>query len=203
MLEEIKKISNQLTISRFFLLPLMWFFVLNGSPFHYIGISLIICGTTDILDGYFARKLNQVSEFGSRLDSWSDNLILISTIIWVAILMPEVFTENSVLITVSLSCYAVFLIVGIIKFRRFANLHLYSSKTSTTLLYIFVVHAFLFGGYNRTMFIIAASVSVVAALEGILIQLTSKEIDEHIGSLVLLCFKDENPICNWIKKYLS
>ena len=198
-----KKISNQLTISRFFLLPLMWFFVLKESPFYYIGIALIICGATDILDGYFARKLNQVSEFGSRLDSWSDNLILISTIIWVAILMPEVFTENSVLITVSLSCYAVFLIVGMIKFRRFANLHLYSSKTSTTLLYIFVVHAFLFGGYNRTMFIIAASVSVVAALEGILIQLTSKEIDEHIGSLVLLCIKDENPICNWIKKYLS
>ena len=121
MLTELKKISNQLTMLRLLLIPVIWFFALKRFPFYFIGVAFIVCGATDILDGYFARKLNQVSKFGSRLDSWADNLLLISAIIWVAMLMPEVFTENAVLITISLLFYALFLIVGLIKFRRFAN----------------------------------------------------------------------------------
>ncbi len=202
MLAELKKISNQLTALRLLLLPVMWGFALKKFPFYYIGIALIVCGITDILDGYFARKLNQVSKFGSSLDSWADNTLLISAIIWVAMLMPEVFTENAVLITISLLFYAMFLIVGLIKFRRFANLHLYSSKASTTVLYIFLVHAFLFAGYNRGLFIFVAIISIISALEGLLIQISTKNVNENMGSVFLVLLKESHPFHIWLKKHL-
>lgn len=200
MLEDFKKIPNQITILRLLLLPLMWFFILRGYPLYYVGVLFIVCGITDVLDGYLARKLNQMSEFGSRLDSWGDNLLLISAIIWVAIRLPEVFTENYLLMFTAIGFYGTYLLVAAIKFHRFANLHLYLSKGATFLAYIFLVLALLMGEYSRGLFIFTASIGILANIEGIVILLIYKEVDEHIGSLVFYCMKEDGKISRWLRK---
>lgn len=203
MFEDLRKLPNQITLMRILLIPVMWFLILKGYPLYYIGILLIFCGITDVLDGYLARKLNQMTEFGSRLDSWGDNILLISTIIWTALRMPEVFTENYLLMSTALGFYGLYLIVGAVKFHRFGNLHLYLSKAATLTAYLFLLHAFLTGSYSRGFFIFTAVISIISDIEGILIEVFCSHVDEHMGSIFLLYIKGEISFIDKIKKFFK
>lgn len=71
-------IPNLLTAARIFLIPC--FVVAFYLPIPHAGLITagIFClaGVTDWLDGYLARKLNQVSRFGAFLDPVADKLIV-------------------------------------------------------------------------------------------------------------------------------
>jgi CDP-diacylglycerol--glycerol-3-phosphate 3-phosphatidyltransferase len=201
MWSDLKKISNQITLLRFLFLSLMWVGVFQNRPTYYLAFGFILCGITDFLDGFLARKLNQITEIGSRLDSWADNFLLISGIMWTIMLMPEIFTDNKLIFLLTLATYVVFLLIGFIKFRRFANLHLYLSKVSTVILYIFLVHAFFMGVYSKNLFYLTVGVSFISALEGIAVFLSSSDVNENIGTLAFTYIDDNNPLKIWFKKH--
>lgn len=201
MWSDLKKISNQITLLRFLFLFLMWLGVFQEKPTYYLAFGLILCGITDFLDGFLARKLNQITEIGSRLDSWADNFLLISGIIWTVMLMPEIFTDNKLVFLLTLGAYITFLLIGFIKFGRFANLHLYLSKLSTVILYLFLVHAFFIGIYSKNLFYFTIGISFISAIEGIIIFLTSSEVNENIGTLIFNYIDDNNSVKIWLKKH--
>lgn len=69
-------IANVLSISRILLAPLILLSLLNYSKLTFF-ILLGIAGLTDALDGYFARKFNQVTKLGIVLDSVADKILII------------------------------------------------------------------------------------------------------------------------------
>ena len=74
-------IINGLTISRILLgLPVI-ISLKNGNNDVFIFL-ILIAGLTDFLDGYFARKYDQKSVFGAKLDPLADKIILIGPMIW-------------------------------------------------------------------------------------------------------------------------
>ncbi|MBF8286029.1 MAG: CDP-alcohol phosphatidyltransferase [Anaerolineales bacterium] len=184
MREYLKTIPNLLTALRLLLLPVLWGLALLKWPVP-LAIGMIISFLTDTLDGFIARRFNVTSAFGSKFDSLADNLLIPSTVIWLVILRPEVLTDHPILCAVAVATYGSSLLVGWIKFRRFANLHLYSKKTAGVLSYAFIVHALLAGRYNAWLFYIAISLFILASVEGLILQLTHAQVDEHMGSLVL------------------
>jgi len=184
MREYLKTIPNLLTALRLLLLPVLWGLALLKWPVP-LAIGMIISFLTDTLDGFIARRFNVTSAFGSKFDSLADNLLIPSTVIWLVILRPEVLTDHPILCAVAVATYGSSLLVGWIKFRRFANLHLYSKKTAGVLSYAFIVHALLAGRYNAWLFYIAIGLFILAAVEGLILQLTHAQVDEHMGSLVL------------------
>jgi phosphatidylglycerophosphate synthase len=184
MREYLKAIPNLLTALRLLLLPVLWGLALLKWPVP-LAIGMIISFLTDTLDGFIARRFNVTSAFGSKFDSLADNLLIPSTVIWLVILRPEVLTDHPILCAVAVATYGSSLLVGWIKFRRFANLHLYSKKTAGVLSYAFIVHALLAGRYNAWLFYIAISLFILASVEGLILQLTHAQVDEHMGSLVL------------------
>ena len=68
-------LSNTLTLFRIALLIPMGLLMQNDYNFAATGI-LIIAAISDGLDGYFARKLNQVSDFGKVIDPIADKIFL-------------------------------------------------------------------------------------------------------------------------------
>lgn len=75
---------NKLTLLRVVLVPLFLVFLLIKSiPYNYIYALLIFstASITDFLDGYLARKNNQVTTFGKFLDPLADKVLVISAMI--------------------------------------------------------------------------------------------------------------------------
>lgn len=70
-------IANKLTILRIILIPFMIFFMLTGSEMIALGI-FVAASATDFLDGYLARRLNIVTNFGKFMDPVADKLLVIS-----------------------------------------------------------------------------------------------------------------------------
>ena len=83
-------LANKLTIFRMILVPILVIVPylhiqgeLLGIPLEYIILDLIfiIASITDKLDGYIARKKNQITTFGKFLDPIADKLLVISALI--------------------------------------------------------------------------------------------------------------------------
>lgn len=75
-------LANILTITRLVLLPVMvWLLYLPHGWAAWVCMFLYVtAATTDFLDGAVARKLNQISDFGTFLDPISDK-IFVSTLL--------------------------------------------------------------------------------------------------------------------------
>lgn len=179
---ELRTLPNQMTAIRIVLLPFLWVFALLHLP-ALVGIGTLLAFVTDVLDGYLARKLGQVSAFGSTFDSLADNLLIPSGLIWLWLLRPEVYRENLLICLIAIGLYLASLLVGIVKFRRFGNLHLRSKRIGAVATYVFAGHAFLADHYSPFLFAIAVGFFIFSAAEGLLLQLICTRVDEHMGSL--------------------
>jgi cardiolipin synthase len=76
-LERIWTVPNAFTLARLLCLPL-FLYLLFGRD-NRAGAAWLLggLGATDWVDGYLARRLNQVSEFGKKFDPTVDRLLLI------------------------------------------------------------------------------------------------------------------------------
>ena len=93
-------LANKITMIRILLVPVFMFFLfIKHMPFgEYIAVAIfIIAAITDGLDGYVARKHNQVTNFGKFIDPLADKLLVTAALIslveldqlasWVAIII--------------------------------------------------------------------------------------------------------------------
>jgi CDP-diacylglycerol--glycerol-3-phosphate 3-phosphatidyltransferase len=84
-------IPNLLSLSRIVLIPI--FIVVFYLPFpgNHIICALIfaVASLTDWLDGYLARRLNQMSRFGAFIDPVADKLIVAIALILLVAQQPE------------------------------------------------------------------------------------------------------------------
>ncbi|TCK97957.1 CDP-diacylglycerol--glycerol-3-phosphate 3-phosphatidyltransferase [Natranaerovirga hydrolytica] len=77
-------IANKLTILRVILIPVFLIFLLTDFSTHnniYALIIFAVASFTDFLDGYLARSLNLVTNFGKFMDPLADKLLVSSALI--------------------------------------------------------------------------------------------------------------------------
>ncbi len=106
--------ANKLTILRVLLIPVMvvilyieklktmsvGIFDLNYQQFIFL-LLFVLGSLTDFLDGYIARKYNQITTFGKFLDPIADKLIVFTALLYLMILTPDRIPLWSVLIILS------------------------------------------------------------------------------------------------------
>ena len=69
--------ANQITVLRIALIPFFLLFEYMGKP--YIAFAIfIIASLTDLLDGYIARKYNQITVFGKFMDPLADKMLVLA-----------------------------------------------------------------------------------------------------------------------------
>ena len=78
-------LPNALTVGRIFLVPLLVVVLLTkfegrmilGVPKELVGAAIFgLASLTDALDGYLARRRNQVTPFGQLMDPLADKLLV-------------------------------------------------------------------------------------------------------------------------------
>ena len=75
-------IANCITVSRLLFSLAMILFPPSSVPF---AVLYVLCGVTDVLDGFVARKLHTESENGAMLDSAAD---LLFTVVYTVKILP-------------------------------------------------------------------------------------------------------------------
>ncbi|HEX8242298.1 MAG TPA: CDP-alcohol phosphatidyltransferase family protein [Longimicrobium sp.] len=178
-------LPNQLTALRLATVPVLWVLVLFGHPV-WVGIGVMVAAATDVLDGYLSRRWNQTSEFGSRMDSVADHLLAISMTLWLVLLRPFLFREQRWPLIAWAAFALMVLLVSWLKFRRFVDLHLYSSKGAVSLSWLFGIPLLVLGRYPgwQAQFWITITACFIAAAESLAVILTRDRVDEHIGSIL-------------------
>jgi cardiolipin synthase len=81
---EVLNIPNLLSFLRIALVPVFLWLLLNEMFLSAI-VVLMIAGITDFLDGYLARKLNQMTKLGKVLDPVADRLYIFATLLALSI----------------------------------------------------------------------------------------------------------------------
>lgn len=71
-------LPNVITISRLALLPVAIYLAVGKRQYIAATILIAIIGSTDFLDGYLARRLNQVSELGKIIDPSADRIVILT-----------------------------------------------------------------------------------------------------------------------------
>ena len=86
-------IPNQLTILRIILIPV--FVLVFYLPVHWSNVAacviFVIAALTDLLDGYLARKLDQMSPLGAFLDPVADKLMVGVALVLIVQQHPSIF----------------------------------------------------------------------------------------------------------------
>jgi len=156
-------LPNIITLFRLVLAPVAIFSMIYYPDSYWIaGLLLIIAGLSDILDGYLARKNNQVSTLGTMLDPVADKLLM-TGILLVLALRKEV---KMIAIAVLLLKELALLFGGLVLWKKVKRAIPASilGKGATVFLYIGVL-SILFGFNFLHWFIYAGvALSVVAGL---------------------------------------
>jgi len=102
-------IPNLLTVVRFLGVPLFVWLVLWEKEYGYAALVLAIMGSTDWVDGYIARRFNQLSRLGRILDPMADRLSLIAVAVTLVIAgvlqwwyLTALLVPDAILLSVSL-----------------------------------------------------------------------------------------------------
>lgn len=90
-------VPNTLSLLRILILFPFVIFVKN-EEYIKAGLVLAISGLTDLIDGYIARKLGQVTRFGAMLDPTADKLTLMTVMVCVSLKFKSVLPFMVVLV---------------------------------------------------------------------------------------------------------
>ena len=82
--QELRTVPNLLSLLRLGLVPVFLMLILTGQNWQAV-VVLAVASITDFLDGYLARKLNQVTRLGQLLDPAADRLYIFATLVGLAV----------------------------------------------------------------------------------------------------------------------
>jgi cardiolipin synthase len=74
-------IPNLVSGLRVLAVPYFWYVLVGQDRIALAALLIFIIGSTDWVDGYLARRLNQVSEVGKFLDPLADRLMIASALV--------------------------------------------------------------------------------------------------------------------------
>ncbi len=151
----------------------VWFFVIYT-----------ICGITDVLDGFFARRWKVAGRLGSVLDSIADLLFYAAALSFVApYLWPILPTPFWVAVAVLLFGRAVCYLLYALKFKKFAASHTYLNKL--TGFSLFTVPYFIYLTPPIYVCSIVCAIAILACIEELAITICSKSYNGNRKSIFI------------------
>jgi len=120
---------------------------------------------TDLVDGYFARKFNVTSIFGSRLDSIADDLTILAAIIGLFLLKMEFNKDTRIMITILIILLALQNILALIKYHKISSFHTYLAKVAAIAQGSFLIQLFFSSQPLYPLFYAASVISILDLIE--------------------------------------
>jgi phosphatidylglycerophosphate synthase len=183
ILRNLKLFPNQITLIRLLTTAVIWGMVI-AKLYNYVGIGLIICFISDVLDGHLARRLHMCTKFGAKFDSLADNILIPSALIWLLMIKSELFIEQPLFLSLAILTYVFSLLVSYLYTRQINVSQLFLSKLSGLTQYIFGIHTFLTHHYNVELFYVTMGSFFISSLESLALQFLKVKVNEHLTSII-------------------
>lgn len=172
-----RNLANYISISRIALAVMMVFSKPLSLTFFAI---FILCGITDILDGYVARKYGLASDFGAKLDSFADVVFFLSFLI---VLLPVLCYDNLIffwIVAIAL-IKVISIVLGFVRFGRLALIHTYLNKITGAC--IILLPFILLLSLQNPVIILICLLATFAAVEELMIVVFSAELALDCSSI--------------------
>ncbi len=173
-------LPNLVSSIRVGLAPVLVYFAINKMEAWFLGV-LLFSGFTDILDGFLARTLNQITALGAHLDSWGDFAIYSTMAICAWILWPDIVEREMLYFGMIIASFSIPIAIGLIKFRGLTSYHTWSVKVAVAV--TFTGYVLLFAELAQWPFVLASLACVYAGIEQILITLTMNRERVNVSSI--------------------
>ena len=155
--------------------PVLIYLALTQQPDWYIAM-LIFTVFTDLLDGFLARILQQITEMGSHLDSWGDFVIYNTMALCAWLLWPDIVEQEKTYFIIIVLSFILPAIIGYIKFHSFTSYHTWAVKLAVAV--TIISYLLLFTGMMDWPFRVAAVLCLYAGVEEIVITMLIH--NEHV-----------------------
>lgn len=126
-------IPNILSLTRLALVPVLIALAYFAKPEEFLAV-LAVSLLSDVFDGYLARKLNQVSELGAKLDSWADMLTYGCMIIGLYWIWPQIFAQQVWFLVAATLSFMLPVLYAFNKFGEYPSYHTLGAKTAAVLM---------------------------------------------------------------------
>ena len=171
---------NIVSMIRLLMAPVLLYLAYQQYPVIYM-VAVLFTLFTDVLDGFLARRLNMITELGSHLDSWGDFVIYITLAISAWWLWPEIIKQELIAVLIIIFSFTMPVLIGLLKFHKLTSYHTWSVKLAVFV--TVVAYVIVFSGLLFWPLYLAAFVSVVAAVEEILITFIMKHEHADVRSV--------------------
>lgn len=122
------------------LLALLWF-----NQREIFSWFLLVSYSTDMIDGFLARKLKITSPRGSQLDSFGDQITLTVGLLGLLVFELDFIKANYILIVIAFVPYIIQMIIAYLKYGKATAFHTYMAKLSAFAQGIFILWSLFFG----------------------------------------------------------
>ncbi len=166
-----KCIPNIITMIRI-ILSLVILITIPLSPSFFV--LYFICGLSDLLDGYIARKTKSTSKLGANLDGLAD-FIFIAVVLYSLIPIIDFHYLSLVFIGLIALIRLSSQIIGWVRFHKLAFLHTYFNKVTGLALFISPLLLVILD-FNITL-ILVLSLAMISAIEDLYLNLKEKKLN--------------------------
>ena len=184
-------IPNILSLYRLFVFPLTMLMIALKLELLF-SIFLVISLNTDVWDGWIARRFNQETDIGARIDSLADIGVYIAALTGIIVFKLDEIGADSWFFFVFVACYIIVILSPLIKFGKIQSLHLYSLKLGGYLQGIFFILLF-FVDYIPVYFYLMINISLVSFIESLVIQSLIPEMQSNLKGLYWVLKDRKNP----------
>ena len=133
MTPTIYSIPNLLSMLRLGLVPvLVW--LASAQKSELFLLVLVVSLVSDVLDGYLARRLNQASELGAKLDSWGDILTYAAMILGLHLIWPDIFAKQAEFLFAAMLSFTLPTLFAFRKFGGYPSYHTWGAKLAAILI---------------------------------------------------------------------
>jgi len=160
-------IADWFSFYRIFAAPFLILIVWSGQRELFTWL-LLLSYSTDMIDGFLARKLKITSPRGSQLDSMGDQLTLIAGFIGLLRFEFEFISEQYQWILIPFVLYCIQMIIAFKKYRKATAFHTYLAKLSAIIQAVFILWLLFFGPVYW-LFYTMIIIGIVETIEEILL----------------------------------
>jgi CDP-diacylglycerol--glycerol-3-phosphate 3-phosphatidyltransferase len=178
-----RQLPLALTALRALLAPVLVVMALFHPDRVLFGACLVAALVSDFLDGVLARRMGVATPLLRRLDSIADSLFYAGALFAAWHLYPAFVEAYLAPLLVLLGLEAARYAFDLVKFRREASYHMWSSKLWGILLFV-AFFSLLALGSPGISFALAIYVGIVADLEGLLISVLLPEWRSDVPSFL-------------------